>query len=299
MPTANTYVYQKPGPTLVSVTPTIAQTPVALGATIVVLAKFPQGPRVPTLCNAATAYAWFGQPTAAASSGYYGPLALQKMDQQINQVSNLPCTYLICRVGAACATATIVDGSSAVCLTLTAVGKYAGTLGANLAYTITLNVGNTAVATFNIFDTTSGTPVLLQQFIQGRDNLTSNQAIVDTINGGNVEINQFGPSPAIVQAAIGVSTNVPAAVTTATTFSGGSPNDGGAATYSDATIAPLLQQSLQWQAQFIAPLFDGASIYTSAIAAHQLAAIARLQWRFAYLGPERSTTFSSMAGSYS
>lgn len=295
MPTP-VYTYKRPGTTVISSPPQTFQPASVLGNTILVLARFAKGPRYPTLTDASGAAAQFGNPSAASGTGFDGALMLSKMALQRNPTAFQPPTYLICRVGVAPASVAVMDGSAGTCFTLTGEGAYAGTAGANLAYSITVVSG--AVTNIAFYDTSSGTPVLLQQFIAGRNDLSSNQSIVREINGQNPLYSLTGAlNPGIVQAAIGTSVNLPVAVTTPAAFSAGSPNDGANATATDATIAGLLNESLKFNVQYITAAFDAATV-APAIQAHQTAALVALQWRFAALGPQLYTTYSSLATTY-
>lgn len=294
--TTPVFTYQRPGVTVVPSAPaqTIAPSTLA-GNTVVVLGRFPQGPRFPTLVDAVGASSVFGAASSTNSTYYDGPLSVSKMALQRNPTSYQAITYLILRVGVTPATVQVLDGSSAVCFTLSGEGAYAGTNGLNLAYSVTLS--GPAVAAISIFDTSSGSPVLLQQFVAGRNNLQSNQSIVNEINGANPTFSITGAATgAIVSAVVGASSSLPAAVNSPVNFTG-SPLDGAAATASDSTIGTLLNQSLKYNAQFIVPLFDAASI-ASTIQTHQSAAQAALQWRFAYMGPQIGTSYSSLSSNY-
>jgi hypothetical protein len=151
------------------------------------------------------------------------------------------------------------------------------------------------VQTLSVLDyTNASSPVTVQTFSDtsvagGTYNLTSNQGIVNAINGANPLTN----INSVVTASLGPSYAPPAAVTTQV-FSGGLDGQGTAAS---AVTQSLLQSSLWTQADYIVTGWDGATIAPTLLS-HFTDGLAQNDFRKAYLGPAIGTSYTTMSASY-
>lgn len=298
------YTYAAPGVQVIAGAPPTPAPPNINGATVLILGRAPKGPRNLVFVTAAEAPAVFGDEGGNILSGSYGstgfdiPTAIRVANDQINPSGNVPLNFLVGRVGVAPATYVVKDrtvGTPIPCFTLYGEGPYAGTAGANLAVAISLD-GSFNITTFDIMDISAGTsfPVLLQRYNSIANDLSSNAAIVATINAAN-PVHLAG---SIVSATIASgSPTTPAAITSPAVFATGSPNDGKAAAWSDATVAPLLADSLNFAVDWIYTGFD-AAVACSAIQANQDLAVDKNDYRRWVCGPKRGTTFTSLSTTY-
>lgn len=256
------------------------------GKVALAIGTAPQGPDYPTLVSGSQLISTFGDPASYGSVGYTLPYGLSFMSGQRQPSGNSGLTYLVCRAGVTRASYAVKDASSATCFTLQGIGAYAGSKGNDLEVTVTLDTG--VVSEIDIIDSSTSTTLI--SFLATQYDLSTNAKIVAAINGANPLDN----GASVVNATIGASTNVPAAVTTQA-FSGGADGKGTAA--NDASIATLLGQSLAYPADYIWPGWDLSSVAT-ALSSHVSTAQGLNSFRKVVGGPAYGTAYSSLSSSY-
>lgn len=298
------YTYAPPGAQVIAGAPPTIPPPNTGAAVIAMIGRAPQGPRHMVYCTAAQAVNIFGSAGGNLLTGGFGstgfdlPMAIRLANMQRNPSGTVPLQFLVGRAGVSPATYVVLDRTPVTpvaAFTLSGEGKYAGTYGVNLAVSITLN-GSFAVTTLDIMDISAGAgnPILLQRFNSITNDLRTNSSIVAAINGANPSND---PS-SIVSAVLAAGTpTTPAALATVTPFAAGTPNDGKAATWADATIAGLLTEMLQYPVDWLYAGFDEATCAASIQATQLLAQNNNTPFR-TILGPALGTTYTSMSTTY-
>ena len=256
----------------------IAGTPA--GPMVMALATAPQGPDVPALIDPALLAATYG--AAASSPSYSMPLGMSFLTTQTQGAgASSPLSILGCRVGVTRASVTVGG------LTITAVGSYAGSKGNTTAVQITVAGG--FVTSLSLVDTsTPGGPTVLYTITNATANLTTYANIIRAIQ---TDQDPLDPNTLIgVSAAGGV--YPPAAIAApGTALTGGA--DGLGALPTDATIATLLAQSMDYDVDFVWPAFDAVAIGATMLA-HVAAAYAEYSFRKVVLGPQMGTSYSTL-----
>ena len=277
-------VYQSPSISVSTVGATTALVPGPQPTTILTLATFPKGPDYPVIITPDQAAATFGDPTVSSSVGYTGPWGLQMISQQQQAAVTSPIQFLVCRVGVTRGTL-ILAATAGPGVTLAALGKYAGSASANLKASV---VGTGSSQVISLIDGPTGRT--LQVFAATQYDLSSNQAIANAINGANPPWNPASLVSATPGAGTGGLT-----VAAATAFSAGT--DGKGASSTDASIAPLLLNSLWAHADYIWAGYDAALISTPLLS-HIATATSQAELRRAILGPAAGTTFAALSTTY-